>query len=62
MLLVGVAADCGEVVALLDRAAASTVLSIAEGLDPVAVIRGAVLETFVLGALVGTEEGLGGAW
>lgn len=61
MLLSGVAADCGEVVALLDEAAASTVLSIAEGLDPVAVIRGTVLETFVLGALVGTEEEAG-AW
>lgn len=57
MLLSGVAADPEEVVVVLADASTATVAAIANGGDPVAVIRGALLETFVLGALVGTTDG-----
>lgn len=59
MLLVGIAADPREVLEVITDAALST-LEVLAGLehDPVAVIRGALLETFVLGGLVGPESGV----
>jgi hypothetical protein len=59
LLMSGVAADAEEVLALVDRGAALTIVSIAAGNDPVSMVAGAMLETFVLGALVGCEEGAG---
>lgn len=60
LLLVGVAADPVEVMDVIRDAALRTfeVLAGREH-DPVAVIRGALLETFVLGGLVGPESGVG---
>jgi hypothetical protein len=53
MLLSGVAADPTEVFDALSAAAGSVIACIAGGDDPMSTIAGALLETFVLGALVG---------
>lgn len=57
MLLSGVAAEPREVDRAVSDAAAAILTSIAGGEDPMAVLRGGLLETFVLGALVGTTDG-----
>lgn len=53
MLLAGVAADPGEVLAALRDGASSVLLAVARGDDPLGTLQGALLETFVLGSLVG---------
>lgn len=54
MLLSGVDADADQVLEALLRASNSVVHAIKEGHPGVAVLRGVLLETFVLGALVGS--------
>lgn len=59
LLLVGIAADPDEVFDVITGVAMSTIEVLAgREHDPVRVIRGALLETFVLGGLVGPESGV----
>lgn len=58
LLLTGVAVDAGEALDVITSAALNTIdLLVTLEHDAVSVIRGALIETFVLGALVGPEDG-----
>lgn len=58
LLLTGVAVDAGEALDVITSAALNTIdLLVTLEHDAVSVIRGALVETFVLGALVGPEDG-----
>lgn len=57
MLLSGVAVDSREAIRVLDEAATLVIVEVARGGDPLVTIAGALLETFVLGALVGVLDG-----